>query len=77
MAIASAVVTITVTAVAANLPWWYCVPKEPMTPCAVRTTEFVTFAEYDLAFKYPVASSRVPSPIQKLEECEGCSPTLL
>lgn len=77
MAIASAVVTITVTAVAGNLPWWYCIPEEPVTPCPVRSTTFVEFKDYDVNFKYPVASSRVPSSIQNSEECGGCSPTLL
>lgn len=62
-----------------NPPWWYCVPKPAPTPCPTRSTEFVPLAEYDADFKFPVASSRVPSKVAHVDEegCTPCSPDLI
>ena len=63
-----------------SLPWWYCTPKEPVTPCPIRATTFIPFAEYDAEFKYPLKSSRVPSKVlgSDLDEgCPTCSPNLV
>lgn len=79
MTTAFAIVTIEVTKVDKKLPWWYCVPKTPPIPCPVRPTGFIPFADYDVGFKYPIASSRMPSKIQKTDEegCVTCSPKLI
>lgn len=55
-------------------PWWLCPPKEPVEPCPVRPTGFVPFDQYDADFKYPLASSRVPSKVVLAEDCISCSP---
>lgn len=59
------------------LPWWLCVPKDPPEPCPVRPTGFVPFSEYDEDFKYPLASSRVPSQINRPDDCVVCAPTII
>lgn len=47
---------------ATNKPWWECAPKVDV-PCPARPTFFVLFAQYDMGFKFPTASSRVASVI--------------
>lgn len=61
-----------------KLPWWLCAPPTPKPPCPVRPplTGFVPFSEYDADFKYPLKSSRVPSPIKKDDGCIACGPVL-
>lgn len=66
-------ITPTTEPVEQQLPWWYCAPAEAPTPCPVRPTTFVPFDEYDADFKYPLASSRVPSKIPVPEGCVTCS----
>ena len=56
------------------LPANLCPPKAPLAPGPVRPVGFVPLSEYDSDFKYPLASSRVPSPKEKLEGCGSCSP---
>lgn len=56
------------------LPANLCPPKEPLEPCPVRPVGFIPLSEYDQDFKYPLASSRVPSSRKKLEGCGSCSP---
>lgn len=58
------------------LPASLCPPKEPLAPCPVRPAGFIPLDEYDVQFKYPLASSRKPSPHFKLEECGACNPNL-
>lgn len=66
--------TPTATPSPAIAPWWLCAPKEPLPPCPVRPTGFVPFDQYDADFKYPLASSRVPSKVVLAEDCISCSP---
>lgn len=60
-----------------GLPWWYCTPKLPAEPCSERPEGFVPFSEYDADFKFPLASSRVPSKVKRPDDCFTCSPTLI
>lgn len=54
-------VTIVVPPVApVSSNWWVCPPKI-LLPCPLRPSTFVPFADYDVSFKFPVASSQVAS----------------
>jgi hypothetical protein len=44
-------------------PWWYCPEKEPEVPCPERPTGYVPYDEYDIGFKFPLASSRKRRPL--------------
>src|SRR5690606_2853388 len=62
------------------LPWWLCVRPDPPEPCPVRINpaeEFVRFADYDVDFKFPLASSRKPMKIKRPTDCIVCAPTLI
>jgi len=60
--------------------WWLCIPEEPVPAPPTRPVGFVPLAEYDLDFKYPLASSRVPAPTNTApmeEGCFGCGPEIV
>lgn len=59
-------------------PWWMCVPApEPTTP-PVRPIGFVSLADYDADFRFPLASSRVQAKtLQEELGCTDCGPNIL
>jgi hypothetical protein len=62
-------------------PWWLCLAaEEPTDPPPVRidpAVEFVDLKNYDADFRYPLASSRVPSKINREAGCVACAPELI
>lgn len=62
-------------------PWWLCLAaEEPTDPPPVRidpAMEFVALKNYDADFRYPLASSRVPSKINREAGCVACAPELI
>ena len=52
----------------------FCPPRLPKPPCPVRPVGFIPFSEYDPDFKYPLKSSRIPSPIKINFDCIACGP---
>lgn len=60
-----------------TLPWWMCPPKETIEPCPIRPTGFVPFDEYDVDFKFPLSSSRVPAKNPISTDCITCRPNLV
>ena len=69
------------TAVTVVPPWWLCLrPEEPTEPPPVRpdpAAQFISLAQYDADFRYPLASSRVPSKIKRELGCIVCGPELI
>lgn len=63
--------------VTGRLPWWLCVPKVTPAPCPDRSSDFVSFRDYDTEFKFPMASSRVPLKTTRLPDCIACRPNLI
>lgn len=58
-------------------PWWMCPVPTPVEPCPIRTTDFVPFDQYDVDFKFPQSSSRVPAKNPRPTDCITCRPNII